>query len=77
MWIRSRTNMKRVDAFCGSCDSEFGIELIDSESEAKYCPVCGAVIDDVETYRISTKTSWKRVGKTRCGLIMVKNLRVR
>ena len=44
--------MKRVDAFCGSCDSEFGIELIDSESEAKYCPVCGAVIDDVDTLNI-------------------------
>lgn len=52
MWIRSRTNMKRVDAFCGSCDSEFGIELIDAESKAKYCPVCGEVIDEVETIEI-------------------------
>ena len=44
--------MKRVDAFCGSCDSEFSVELIDSESKAKYCPVCGAVIDEVESIEI-------------------------
>jgi len=44
--------MKRVDAFCGSCDSEFSIELIDAESKAKYCPVCGEVIDEVETIEI-------------------------
>ena len=41
--------MKRIDAFCDSCESEFGIELIDSEIVVKYCPVCGEKLDnDVE-----------------------------
>ncbi len=45
--------MKRIDAFCDSCDSEFSIELIDSESTAKYCPVCGEKLeDDIETIEI-------------------------
>ena len=45
--------MKRIDAFCDSCDSEFGIELIDGEIVVKYCPICGAKLEDeVETIEI-------------------------
>ena len=40
--------MKRVEAFCESCDSEFGIELIDPEAVVKFCPICGAKLDDIE-----------------------------
>lgn len=38
--------MKRVDAFCDSCDSEFGIELIDTEIKVRYCPICGEKLSD-------------------------------
>ena len=48
MWSRSRTDMKRIEAFCESCDSEFSIELVDTEIVVKYCPVCGAELDDAE-----------------------------
>ena len=44
--------MKRIEAFCDSCDSEFSIELIDSESTAKYCPVCGEELDDSEVINL-------------------------
>jgi|MDTC01.3.fsa_nt_gb hypothetical protein len=37
--------MKRIDAFCDECESEYTIELVDSETAVKYCPVCGAEID--------------------------------
>jgi Zn finger protein HypA/HybF involved in hydrogenase expression len=37
--------MRRVEAFCESCDSEFSIELVDTEIVVKYCPVCGAELD--------------------------------
>ena len=40
--------LKRIDAFCESCDSEFNIELVDHEAIAKYCPVCGAELDQSE-----------------------------
>jgi len=40
--------MKRVEAFCDSCDSEFGIDLIDTEITVKYCPICGAKLDNSE-----------------------------
>ena len=48
MWSRSRTDMRRVEAFCESCDSEFSVELVDTEIAIKYCPVCGAELDDAE-----------------------------
>ena len=38
--------MKRIDAFCDSCESEFGVELIDTEVVVKYCPVCGEKLSD-------------------------------
>ena len=37
--------MRRIEAFCESCDSEFSIELVDTEIIVKYCPVCGAELD--------------------------------
>jgi uncharacterized paraquat-inducible protein A len=40
--------MKRIEGFCDSCDSEFSVELIDSESIAKHCPVCGEKLDQSE-----------------------------
>ena len=44
--------MKRVEAFCESCHSEFSIELIDTEIVVKYCPVCGAELDDAEVINL-------------------------
>ena len=45
--------MKRIDAFCESCDSEFGVELIDSEAVVKFCPLCGERLEDeIETIEI-------------------------
>ena len=44
--------MKRVEAFCESCHSEFSIELIDAEIVVKYCPVCGAELDDAEVINL-------------------------
>ena len=45
--------MKRVDAFCESCDSEFGVELIDPEAVVIFCPLCGERLEDeIETIEI-------------------------
>ena len=52
MWSRSRTDMKRIEAFCDSCDSEFSVELIDTEIVAKYCPICGSELDDAEVINL-------------------------
>jgi len=40
--------MLKIDACCESCDSEFSVELVDTEIVVKYCPVCGAELDDAE-----------------------------
>ena len=52
MWSRSRTDMRRIEAYCDKCNSEVGIELIDSEITIKYCPVCGAELEDYELYNL-------------------------
>ena len=44
--------MLRVDAWCDSCNAEFSVDLVDNELVVKYCPVCGAIVDDVETINL-------------------------
>ena len=45
--------MKKVEAFCDNCITEFSVELVDGEAEVKYCPVCGSPLEDeVETIEI-------------------------
>ena len=44
--------MKRIEAYCDKCNSEVGIELIDSEINIKYCPVCGVELEDYELYNL-------------------------
>ena len=45
--------MKKVEAFCDDCITEFSVELVDGEVEVKYCPVCGSALEDeVETIEI-------------------------
>jgi Zn finger protein HypA/HybF involved in hydrogenase expression len=46
--------MKKVEAFCDNCITEFSVELVDNEVVVKYCPVCGSALEDeVETIEIS------------------------
>ena len=45
--------MKKVEAFCDNCITEFSVELVDGEVDVKYCPVCVSPLEDeVETIEI-------------------------
>ena len=44
--------MLKIDAWCDSCDTEFSVDLVNTELVAKYCPVCGAIVDDIETINL-------------------------
>ena len=52
MWSRSKEVMLKIDAWCDSCDTEFSVDLVNTELVAKYCPVCGAIVDDIETINL-------------------------